>query len=183
MVRSGETRSLLIVKGEDSMGKKHGGNTVQAVRALAEPIAQSLGLSIWDVAFLKEGATWYLRIFIDKEGGVSLTDCENMSRAIDGPLDERDPIEQSYCLEVCSPGLERELKTRAHFEACMGMPVAVHFFAPLENGEKQAAGTLSAYDADGTVTLSTAQGQLSFNKKACTKITLDDFDEGGQEDE
>ena len=86
-----------------------GGNTVSKVAALAKPIAEELGLSLWDVRFVKEGAQYYLRIFIDKEGGVSVDDCERMSRAIDKPLDELDPIEQSYILEVCSPGIEREL--------------------------------------------------------------------------
>ncbi|MBR4766126.1 MAG: ribosome maturation factor RimP, partial [Clostridia bacterium] len=69
-------------------GKGKGGNTVAAVWQIAEPIAQSLGLELWDVRFVKEGVSWYLRIFIDKEGGVGIEDCENMSRAIDGPLDE-----------------------------------------------------------------------------------------------
>ena len=75
-----------------------GGNTVAAVRKIVEPIAEQLGLEIWDIRFLKEGTTWYLRIFIDKDGGVSIDDCVEMTRAINKPLDEADPIEQAYCL-------------------------------------------------------------------------------------
>ena len=80
--------------------KKKSGNTVEKVWELADPIAQKLGLQIWDIRFLKEGANWFLRIFIDKDSGVGIEDCENMSRAINTPLDELDPISQSYCLEV-----------------------------------------------------------------------------------
>ena len=90
-------------------GKGKGGNTVAAVWEIAAPVAEQLGLSIWDIRFQKEGVSWYLRIYIDKEGGVGITDCENFSRAVDGPLDEADPIEQSYYLEVSSPGVERQL--------------------------------------------------------------------------
>ena len=89
--------------------KGKGGNTVNAVWEIAEPIANGLGYELWDVRFEKEGANWYLRIFIDKEDGISINDCVDMSHAIDKPLDEADPIEQSYCLEVCAPGLERDL--------------------------------------------------------------------------
>ena len=109
-----------------------GGNTVGAVRAIAEPIAQSLGLSIWDVRFLKEGATWYLRIFIDKPGGVSIDDCVDLTHAINGPLDEADPIEQAYCLEVSSPGVERELTRDEHFAAYLDAPVKVRTIRPVD---------------------------------------------------
>ena len=76
-------------------GKGKGGNTVAAVTAIAEPIAEQLGLRLWDVRFVKEGASWYLRIFIDKEGGVGIDDCVAMSHALDKPLDEADPIRVS----------------------------------------------------------------------------------------
>ena len=99
------------------MPKGKGGNTVAAVWDIAAPIAEQLGLDIWDIRFVKEGADWFLRIFIDKDGGVTIEDCENMSRAMDAPLDEADPIPQSYCLEVSSPGVERELTRDSHFEA------------------------------------------------------------------
>lgn len=125
----------------EKKNKGKGGLTVSAVNALAEPIAKELGLSIWDVRYVKEGASWYLRIFIDKEGGVSINDCEKMSRAIDKPLDELDPIDQAYFLEVCSPGIERELTRPEHFEKMAGREVCVTFFRPID-GEREVIATL-----------------------------------------
>ena len=91
-------------------------NTVTAVWELAQPIAEQLGLVLWDVRFIKEGVNWYLRIIIDREDrAVDIDDCVNMSHAIDGPLDELDPIEQAYSLQVQSPGIERELTRDFHF--------------------------------------------------------------------
>ena len=87
-------------------GKKQGpgaGNTVAVCTRLAQPVAEELGLQLWDVRFVKEGADWYLRFFIDREGGVTIDDCEEMSRRMDKLLDEADPIACSYCLEVSSP--------------------------------------------------------------------------------
>ena len=152
-----------------------GGNTVGAVRAIAEPIAQSLGLSIWDVRFLKEGATWYLRIFIDKPGGVSIDDCVDLTHAINGPLDEADPIEQAYCLEVSSPGVERELTRDEHFAAYIGAPVKVRTIRPVD-GARDFAGTLEDY-ADGQIILRLESGAgLSFAKKEVSWVKLDDFE-------
>ena len=137
--------------------KSKGGNTAAAVRTLAEPIAEQLGLSVWDVTFTKEGAAWYLRVYIDKDGGVDLDDCERMSRAIDEPLDELDPIDQFYYLEVCSPGVERELRIPEHFELMAGREIRVTFIRPID-GEKEVIATLVALrdkeivmtDLDGT---------------------------------
>ena len=152
-----------------------GGNTVGAVRAIAEPIAQSLGLSIWDVRFLKEGATWYLRIFIDKPGGVSIDDCVDLTHAINGPLDAADPIEQAYCLEVSSPGVERELTRDEHFRAYLGAPVKVRTIRPVD-GARDFAGTLEDY-ADGQIALRLPDGAgLSFAKKEVSWVKLDDFE-------
>ena len=86
-------------------------STVQIVTDLVSPFAEALGLSLWDVRYEKEGAGWYLRIFIDKPGGVNIDDCEALSRAVDAPLDEADPIPESYTLEVSSPGIERAPST------------------------------------------------------------------------
>ena len=91
-------------------------NTVAVCTRLARPVAEELGLQLWDVRFVKEGADWYLRFFIDREGGVTINDCEEMSRRLDKLLDEADPIACSYCLEVSSPGVERELIRPEHFE-------------------------------------------------------------------
>lgn len=154
-------------------------NTVSAVWEIAEPIAQKLGLTLWDVRFQKEGANWYLRIFIDKDGGVSIDDCVDMSHAIDGPLDELDPIEQSYSLQVSSPGVERELVRDAHFERYIGENVMVRFIRAYEN-KRDYKGRLVSYE-DGNVTVELPDGKgLSFNKKEASYVKLDDF--GGFEE-
>lgn len=158
--------------------KGKGGNTVNTVWEIAEPIAQSLGLEIWDVRFEKEGADWFLRVFIDKEGGVSIDDCVDMSHAIDKPLDEADPIEQSYCLEVSSPGLERDLKRDAHFEKSLGEKIMVKLIRPVD-GQREFKGTLESYD-NGNFELLLEEGtKLMINKKETSYVKLDDF--GGVE--
>ncbi len=157
------------------MAKGKGGNTVAAVWEIAKPIAETLGLEIWDIRFVKEGADWFLRIFIDKEDGISIEDCENMSRAIDKPLDDADPIEQSYCLEVSSPGVERELTREAHFEACKGEKIKVKFIRAVD-GKREFNGILE--DSEGnSVTLRLEDGSaMTFDKKETSYIKLDDFD-------
>ena len=151
-----------------------GGNTVGAVRAIVEPLAQSLGLSVWDIRFLKEGATWYLRIFIDKPGGVSIDDCVDLTHAINDPLDEADPIEQAYCLEVSSPGVERELTRDAQFAAGLGAKIKVRTIRPVE-GQRDFSGVLEGYE-DGQIALRCADGAgLSFGKKEVSWVKLDDF--------
>ncbi|MCR5485684.1 MAG: ribosome maturation factor RimP [Clostridiales bacterium] len=153
-----------------------GGSTAETVAKIALPIAESLGLKIWDISFLKEGSSWYLRIIIDKDGGVNINDCENFSRMIDGPLDEADPIEQSYCLEVSSPGLERELKKPAHFLSCIGQRVNVKTIRPID-GERDFSGMLESYDnGDICVRLDDGSG-FCFKKKEAAYIKLDDFNE------
>ena len=117
--------------------RKQGKNTVEIVRDIAKPIADSLGLDLWDVRFIKEGTQWYLRIFIDKEEGISIEDCEAMSRAIDKPLDDADPINQSYCLEVCSPGIERELVRDEHFERFIGADIKIRLIRANSEGKKE----------------------------------------------
>lgn len=158
--------------------KGKGGVTVKTVWELAEPIAAELGMKIWDVRFEKEGADWFLRIFIDKDGGVSINDCVDMTHAIDKPLDDADPIEQSYCLEVCSPGVERELKRDSHFEQSIGKKIMVKLIRPL-NGEREFKGTLESYDNGSfELRLEDATG-LMINKKEASYVKLDDF--GGEE--
>lgn len=158
--------------------KGKGGNTVNTVWEIAEPIAQSLGLEIWDVRFEKEGADWFLRIFIDKDGGVSIDDCVDMSHAIDKPLDEADPIEQSYCLEVSSPGLERDLKRDAHFVKSLGEKIMVKLIRPVD-GQREFKGILESYDNGNFELLSEDGTKLMINKKETSYVKLDDF--GGVE--
>ena len=107
------------------------GNTVSRVTEIITPYAHQLGLEIWDVRFAKEGTDWYLRIFIDKDGGISIDDCVDLTNAITKPLDEADPISQSYTLEVSSPGVERELTADAHFEKYIGSNVMVRLIRPI----------------------------------------------------
>lgn len=158
------------------MPKHKQGNTVETVTEIVKPIVEELGLSLWDVRFVKEGAMWYLRIFIDKDSGVTIEDCEAVTRAIDEPLDKADPIEQNYCLEVSSPGIERELVKEAHFDAFLGAPIMVKMIRPLKNGVRDLKGTLVAHDKE-TVTLVLNDGdQMTLNKKETVYIKLDDFE-------
>ncbi len=161
-----------------SAPKKKGGNTVAICRELAQPFADQLGLMLWDVRFVKEGASWYLRYLIDKEGGVTIDDCAALSRLINPVLDEVDPIDQSYCLEVMSPGIERELTRPEHFEAYLDWAVVVKLIRP-RDGVREFAGILDAYDEDGTVTITTEDGAtLRFEKKDIALVhILDDWDE------
>lgn len=156
--------------------KKKGGNVVTAVWEIAEPLAQELGLILWDVKFVKEGASWYLRIIIDKEDGVGIDDCVAMNDALDVPLDEADPIEQSYNLQISSPGIERELVRDFHFERYIGEKVIVKFRSAVE-GVKTHNCILTDYNS-GVITFTFPDGeQRSFDKKETSSVRLDDFDD------
>ena len=128
-------------------------NIAETVREGIQPVADELGLAIWDVEFLKEGARRILRVTIDHEDGITIEDCERVHRAIDPILDEADPIESSYRLEVSSPGIERDLRTDAHILASIGEVVEAKLFAPdEEDGVKSYLGVLTAYE-EGVLTL------------------------------
>ena len=118
------------------------------IKSMADPIAQQLGLEIWDLKFLKEGPNWFLRVFIDKESGVTLDDCEKMSKALDRPLDELDPIEESYCLEVCSPGIERELTKDVHLQRYLGANIKAKLIKPIDSKQKIIEGQLIKFDRE-----------------------------------
>ena len=122
--------------------KKKKGNTVETVWAMAQPIADRLGLSIWDINYVKEGADWFLRIFIDKEEGISIVDCVDMTHEINPLLDKEDPIPQEYTLEVSSPGLNRKLTRPEHFQQLLEAPVKVRLIRPLENGKRELEGMI-----------------------------------------
>ena len=127
----GRRRKLRTVT---SVRRKHGGGMLPA----GEAGGGGAGPQPGDVRFLKEGAGWYLRVFIDREDGdVSIDDCVALSRRLDTLLDEADPISQSYCLEVSSPGMERELTRPEHFALCEGWPVVVRLIRPLEDGSRR----------------------------------------------
>ena len=159
------------------MANSKGKNTVTVVEELARPIADELGLRIWDVRYLKEGSQWFLRVFIDKDGGVDINDCERMSRALDDPLDEADPIAGEYILEVSSPGVERELVRPEHYEQFIGADIMVKMIRPLEGVGKEFKGVLTAYEDGGvTVTDHSGENTVTINKKDAAYIKLDDFD-------
>ena len=151
--------------------------TTALVEAMAKPVAEEYGVRIWDVRFEKEGSLWYLRVFIDKDGGVDINDCEAVSRAINEPLDVLDPIDNAYCLEVCSPGIERELVRDEHFEQFIGADIMVKLLRPVEGVGRELDGKLKAY-SDGEVTIidHAGENELTFNKKDAAWIKLDDFD-------
>lgn len=144
-------------------------SVAETVRALAEPVAESLGCWIWDVEFVKEGARRVLRITIDTEEGVTIEHCEQMHRAIDPILDEADPIEEAYYLEVSSPGIERELKTDEHITACEGWDVEVRLYAPL-NGSKTYRGVLMESDENGDVRIDAAGRIMTFPRASIAKL-------------
>ena len=122
------------------------------VEALARPVVEEEGCKLWSVEYIKEAGTWYLRIFIDKDGGVGIADCEAISRRLDPILDEADPIPESYVFEVGSAGAERELKRPSDFEQFIGSDVEVKLYQPYE-GRKTLVGTLEEYN-DGNITFS-----------------------------
>ena len=152
------------------MAQNKKGNTESIVRALIEPVAEQLGLRLWDVRFVKEGTEHYLRITIDKDEGILIEDCERMSRAIDPIIDEADPIEASYMFEVSSAGADRVLKTDAHFEQFMGAEVEVKLYRP-RDGRKEFVGLLRTHN-DGDVTVEINGEIAEFTKKEIALVRL-----------
>lgn len=151
-------------------------NIVGAVWDIAEPIAEELGLILWDVCFEKEGANYYLRVFIDKEGGVGIEDCVNMSHALDEPLDKNDPIDKSYNLQVSSPGIERKLTRPFHFDCFMGEKVILRLIRPCD-GKREFKGVLVDYSEDGDITIALDdETQMTATKKETAFVKLDDFE-------
>ncbi len=152
-----------------------GGNTVKAVWEIVEPYAEELGLRIWDVRFLKEGASWYLRIFIDKDGGVCIDDCVDLTHLINKPLDEADPIEQAYFLEVSSPGVERDLVRDEHFTEYIGEKIKVKMIRPVE-GKREFSGILESYDGGNITIRVDDENSFTFTKKEASWVKADDFE-------
>lgn len=148
------------------MGKA---NIADTVWELLEPTAQALGYVIWDVEYVKEGGRTVLRVTIDKEGGVSIDDCEKFHRAIDPVIDDADPIENSYTLEVSSPGIERELKYDWHYECCVGDTVQVRLYRPY-NDQKTLVGKLLKLDEN--INIECAGEKLSLPRKDVSKVNI-----------
>lgn len=140
------------------------------VHGLAQPICAEQGVTLWDVEYVREAGEWFLRVFIDKEGGISINDCEAVSRPLSDLLDEKDPIEGSYVLEVGSAGADRVLKKPAHFPPFIGTEVDVKLYRPLD-GSKEWTGILTAYDG-GDVTLELSGENKTFVKADVAQVRL-----------
>ena len=151
-------------------------NTAAVVRELVEPVVSELGYMLWDVEYVKEGAEMVLRITIDSEQGIGIDDCEKVHRAIDPVLDEADPIENAYRLEVSSPGIERALTRNEHFDFCIGVEVEAKLFAAY-NGMKTVRGILNDNLGDSIVIVAGSDA-YEIEKKAISKIkTVFDWDQ------
>ena len=137
---------------------------------LAAPAIAEQGCTLWDVEYVKEAGTWYLRVLLDKEGGVDILDCEAISRKLSDLLDEADPIEGSYTFEVGSAGAERPLKRESDFAQFMGADVLLKTYKP-RDGRKEFAGVLAGYD-NGAVSITVGDEQLRFEKAEIALVRL-----------
>ena len=153
--------------------EKSGAATVRIVEEIVRPVVEDLGLRLWDVRFEKEGPDWYLRILIERDTPLDTDTCEDVTRAIDPLLDEADPIEQSYYLEVGSPGLGRRLTRDEHFARYLGEKVAVRLIRPDENGNRDYEGELKAFE-NGNVTVMTPGGEVTVPLAAASYVKLCD---------
>ena len=140
------------------------------IAALAAPVVEAAGCTLWDVEYVKEAGQWFLRLYIDKEGGISIEDCEAVSRPMSDLLDEADPIEGSYVFEVSSAGADRVLKTPEHFEQFMNTEVEVKLYRPRE-GRKEFVGLLKSY-ADGGVVIDMNGQSAEFTKQEIALVRL-----------
>lgn len=137
---------------------------------LLEPILDENNYELVDIEYVKEAGNWFLRIYMDKDGGFTIDDCELVSRALEVKLDEKDPIKDAYILEVSSPGLDRPLKKEKDFKRSLGKLVEIKLYKQL-NGQKEYTGTLTSYD-DETVTIEIEEENIIFNRKDIALIRL-----------
>ena len=140
------------------------------VTKIAQPVVEAHGCQLWDVEYVREGDQRFLRLYLDKEGGVDITDCEAISRAVDPLLDEADPIAESYHFEVCSAGLERALKRPSDFERFMGSAITVKLYRP-RNGLKEIPCILTGYE-EGKVTVEAGKETITFEKSQVALVRL-----------
>ena len=143
------------------------------VFSLVQSTVEAQNVQLWDVRFVKEGANWYLRLILDSESGITIDDCTNVHHAVDPILDEADPIDRAYYLEVCSPGLERELTRDEHFEKMAGEKVKIKLYKA-RDGVKEFAGILKSGDKEKVV-LETADTQIEFARSEISYFRLDDI--------
>jgi len=140
------------------------------VAQIAKSVVEEEGCSLWDVEYVKEAGTWYLRIFIDKQGGVDIDDCERISRRLDPILDEADPIPDSYVFEVGSAGIERELKRPEDFAQFLGSEVEIKLYSPVD-GQKAFVGTLVSHE-DGVTVIDVSGKRCAFDKTQTAQVRL-----------
>ncbi|MDO5400075.1 MAG: ribosome maturation factor RimP [Eubacteriales bacterium] len=140
------------------------------VAGFAKPIVEAQGCELWDVEYVREGSEYFLRLYLDKEGGVDIADCEAVSRAVDPILDEKDPIPGSYHFEVCSAGLERPLKRPSDFERFLGSLITVKLYRP-RNGLKEIPCVLKGYD-NGKLTVEAGKETITFEKSEVALVRL-----------
>ena len=140
------------------------------VASLAKPVVEQFGCELWDVEYVREGSEYFLRLYLDKEGGVDINDCEAVSRAFDPILDEKDPIQGSYHFEVCSAGLERVLKRPSDFQRFLGSPITVKLYRP-RNGLKEILCVLRGYE-DGRLTVEAGKETITFEKSEVAQVRL-----------
>ena len=142
----------------------------EKVTQMALPIVEAHGCTLWAGEYVREGSEYFLRLYLDKDGGVDINDCEAISRAMDPILDEEDPIPESYHFEVCSAGLERPLKRPSDFERFMGEPIMVKLYRP-RNGLKEIPGILRGYE-NGCVTMEAGKETITFQKSEVALVRL-----------
>ena len=142
----------------------------ELVASFAKPIVEANGCELWDVEYVREGSDYFLRLYLDKEGGVDINDCEAISWAVDPLLDEADPIAESYHFEVCSAGLERALKRPGDFERFMGSAVTVKLYRP-RNGLKEIPAVLTGYE-NGRITVQAGKETITFEKSEVALVRL-----------
>ena len=142
----------------------------EQVEAFARPVVEGLDCKLWDVEYVREGSEQFLRLYIDKDGGVDIEDCEKIHRAMDPILDEKDPIPTSYHFEVCSAGLERALKRPSDFAQFMGSPILIKLYRP-KNGLKEFPAVLRGYE-DGKVIAEAGKETVTFEKSEVALVRL-----------
>ena len=142
----------------------------EIVAELAAPVAAEFGCELWDTEYVREAGQWFLRLHLDKDGGVDILDCENVSRRVSDLLDEADPIEGSYIFEVSSAGAERQLKRPSDFEKFLGSPVLLKTYQN-RDGRKEFPGVLKEYDG-GAVVLEMGKQELRFEKNEVAMVRL-----------
>lgn len=147
----------------------------ETVREAIAPTIAELGYEIWDVTYQKIGADYHLEITIDSEAGINIEDCEKVHRAIDPILDECDPIEGFYYLDVSSPGIERELRTEAHIKSQIGVKAEAKLFAA-KDGRRSIIGIIKSLE-DGVLTLTEGESDITLKFDEISKLTTIYFED------